>query len=855
MKKKLICALTSALILSACAQNTPAPTPTTPAQTSPKYSIDIVQAIPAPADMKADVIHNARTSTVADIDVAYVGKQIPFTYSEGKVANTEGFEWYVSKHFALKTDYPAERAQFFLELLELSYPYYVEFFGVEPANIAHQRIASTYATSVGELRLAMFDDGFNRGVHHNAGGEAMFYNQVGYSFPTERPQHRRYIAIHETMHSYQMALGNYPWTPSWHGEGLGDSLANHVFDSEKKQLAVFGHDVPIFDVVSQGIDVYAKEQPTLVDIHDRARFDRGLNVLFVQFMYNNPEYSQYMKIYHQEMVKRQTADRAESLAILQDVVPDWAKLEQDFAQWAQNIVQTHEVATRGQWEMDGNTFYKRQSNYQYGPQRLGFNMTPAQTPSFSPFQIDFPSVEASELTLPAQRGVNHPTLAYLIDFNKEQINQGRIGMAFGAQSTAQNTQAKKDSYWSWKGANTDLDPQLRVEIDEGKTLVIDAQSLGGELSEIALPADLIKSINTQANPQIGVSIQIQPTEVIYTLKAKGADTFTVNQPISAVIYDALLNHPFGLVSTDNQHGITPFIDDGRDLNPDTIDYSVSAPTNAWGFNGDSLSLRFARAIWKAGDKAPQAWRDSFNTLNRAALNRQTADKKLATVISQLPTLAKQGADLNDALAELSGLALAVDWIGKDLAALEEKVILINRSSDTMTVDLTVSGGDQSSVVQSVTIRPDQRIEIPVEQSLLSQADTVTAKISYQWNEQPITQSVTQKSTQYRGFELLQINAQYTDNKLTLSGQLNGPFAGDTSGHVIYDLFHGSKSERHTDAFTMQPYEEKPLSKSFTIDEKALAHDAWYEITVIADVDGEPITLRKRLPFVPNKLKR
>jgi len=296
MKKKVIYALTSAIILSACAQNTPPQPASISDKSTSSYSLDIVQAIPAPAAMKAEVIHNARTSTVVDIDVAFVGKQIPFTFSEGKVANTDGFDWYVSKHFALKTDYPAERAKFFLELLELSYPYYVEFFGLEPANIKNQRIASTYATSVGELRLAMFDDGFNRGVHHYAGGEAMFYNQVGYSFPTERPQHRRYIAIHETMHSYQMAVGNYPWTPSWHGEGLGDSLANHVLDSDKKQLSVFGHDVPIFDVVSQGIDVYAKENPTLVDIHNRAKFDRGLNVLFVQFMYNNPEYSQYMKI-------------------------------------------------------------------------------------------------------------------------------------------------------------------------------------------------------------------------------------------------------------------------------------------------------------------------------------------------------------------------------------------------------------------------------------------------------------------------------------------------------------------------------------------------------------------------------
>ncbi|MCL1050578.1 hypothetical protein L2755_13205 [Shewanella abyssi] len=855
MKKKIICALTSAILLSACAQNTPTESLPATDKTPASYTLDIVQAIPSPSAMNANVLHNARTSTVVDIDVAYVGKQIPFTFSEGKVANSEGFDWYVSKHFALKTDYPAERAKFFLELLELSYPYYVEFFGIEPANIRHQRIASTYATTVGKLRLAMFDDGFNRGVHHTAGGEAMYFNQVGYSFPTERPQHQRYIAIHETMHSYQMAVGNYPWTPSWHGEGLGDSLANHVFDSEKKQLAVFGHDVPIFDVVSQGIDVYSKEKPTLVEIHNRAKFDRGLNVLFVQFMYNNPEYSQYMKIYHQEIIKRQTASRAESLTVLQDIVPNWDALEQNFKQWAENIVQTHEVATRGQWEMDGNMFYKRKTSYQYGPQRLGFNMTPAQVPGFSPFQNDFPQAAASPLTLPAKRGIAQPTLAYVIDFDKAQITQGSIGMVFGAQSTAENTKAKQDSYWGWKGANTDTDPQLRVEIKSANTLVVDGRTLGAELKEIALPLDIIESINNQDKPQLGVSIQIQPTKVIYTLKAKDANTFIVALPITASLYGTLINNSFGLVSTDNQHGITPFIDDGRDLNPNKVDLTTSTPTNAWAFKGDSLSLRFARAIWKAGDAAPKSWQESFNQLNTAALNRPTADKEVAAVVSQLPSLAKEGAGLNDALAELSGLELKVDWIGKGLDSLTEVAILTNHGSDSLTLTLAVTAGSESAKSETMTINPGQRLEIPIENNLLAQASTVSASISYIWNEQQINQTITQKSKQYRGFEMPQISAQYNEGQLTLSGQLNGPFSGDTSGHIIYDLFHGQESERHSQAFTMQPYDVKALKKVFTIDEKSLEHDAWFEITVIADVDGEPVTLGRRLPFVPQKLKR
>ena len=79
-----------------------------------------------------------------------------------------------------------------------------------------------------------------------------------------------------------------------------------------------------------------------------------------------------------------------------------------------------------------------------------------------------------------------------------------------------------------------------------------------------------------------------------------------------------LNQAFAVVGIANTKALG--------LNPDKVDYSTSAPTNAWAFNGDSLSLRFARAIWKAGDNTPKAWRDGFNALNNAAINRQSADQ-------------------------------------------------------------------------------------------------------------------------------------------------------------------------------------------------------------------------------------
>jgi len=857
MNKKLSLLFT-AMFLGACAQDrAPLVEITNPVVSN--QTLSVVQAIPNPSQMVADVSTNGRVSTIKNIDVAYVGKQIPFTFSHGKVENTVGFEWYVSKHFALKTDYPAKKAKFFLELLELSYPYYVEFFGMEPPNIEQQRIASTYATSNNKLRDAMFDDGFNRGIHHTAGGEAMYYNWVGYSFPTERPQHQRYISIHETMHSYQMALGNYPWTPSWHGEGLGDSTANHVFDSEKKQLTVFGHDVPIFDMMSWGLATYKKEKPSIVEIHNRPKFDRGLNVLFVQFMFNNPEYSQYLKIYHQEVMRQQTNSRTESLKILQSIVPDWEKLETQFTTWVSNIDETHEVASGGQWEMDGNMYYKRKSSYDYAPQRLGFNMTPAQTPVYKPFKTDFPMPDKSDLLLDIQRGVDEPTLGYELKYQKDTLLQGSIGMSFGAKSTPENIESKKH-YRSWKDGNTDLDQQLRIEVQEAKTLIIDGSNFGSSVKKVALPANLVTSLQNQIEPKLGVSVQFKKAALVVTLKTANADTFEIVEPITAQQHSDLINRTFGLVSSDNQHGITPHMDDGRDLNPNMPNYNQTTAANVWGFKGDKLANRFARASFKAGKNTPQSWRKAFEILNKAALTPTTAGKKIAQVEALLPQLMLDASstdktNLNDAKAELSGIQLQVDWLGSNANELKEYAIVTNHSKSPIKGKITFNVNNQQSKIMHIDLKAGEKLNVLIPADLLSQGKSVITDLDYNWQGTQLTQQVSQKTKQYRGFELPQINAEFENDALVITALLNGPFAGETNGIITFDLYHGLKKQTFQRKVDIKPYEEQKLRHIFKVTEKDLDHDAWFEVTVVADSDGEPLTLRKRLPYTPKKFNR
>lgn len=91
--------------------------------------------VPPPQETPAKIIVSGRTSTAKDITIVAVGQEVPWTFSGSRVGNTTGFSWYVSQHYAFKTDYPEERARYYLELLELAYPHYVDIFGREPEGI------------------------------------------------------------------------------------------------------------------------------------------------------------------------------------------------------------------------------------------------------------------------------------------------------------------------------------------------------------------------------------------------------------------------------------------------------------------------------------------------------------------------------------------------------------------------------------------------------------------------------------------------------------------------------------------------------------------------------------------------
>jgi hypothetical protein len=164
-------------------------------------SVVDARAIPTPAETPAKVIVNGRSSTAQSILVREIGDRIPPTFAGDRLKNTERFTWYVSQHYGLKTDFPAERAEHYLTLLELAYPHLVQMFGREPMGIDQKRMAIVYAKDKQTLAQALASDGHS--WDFRGGGITFEGCSATYQYPSGGLQyHLRYILLHEATPSF-----------------------------------------------------------------------------------------------------------------------------------------------------------------------------------------------------------------------------------------------------------------------------------------------------------------------------------------------------------------------------------------------------------------------------------------------------------------------------------------------------------------------------------------------------------------------------------------------------------------------------------------------------------------------------
>ena len=416
------------------------------------------QTVPAPGRQAVDIVVSGRTTTLKRIDVAAVGQTVPATFSGTQVRNTKGFGWYVSRHYALKTDYDPAKARSWLELLEMAYPHYVAMFGREPPGIATKRMAVIYAKSRDSLAAALASDGVR--WDFTGGGITYVRRNAAYQFPSGTLHyHRRYILLHECTHLFQMCLtGTVYNTPGWYYEGVADALGSHVYDPKGRRLTVRVLDrAPAVNMYDQGLSALRQTPMTVGQIDAAGGAARGVNMLLVHFLNSTPDRMHRFRLWRDEVIWRRrgaprgAAGRKHRAKLLGELLGGWPKLEGDFKAWWTARRSTFHYVRWG-WEQDGSTLW----SYGFAKDGLAsqtdINLPPAEPARYDPLRMDYPFEPISPLVGPVARGVPAPAVGALVDFSPHP-GKGRAGIGLGVVPGKPVTPFEKTALFVDRNAN------------------------------------------------------------------------------------------------------------------------------------------------------------------------------------------------------------------------------------------------------------------------------------------------------------------------------------------------------------------------------------------------------------------
>ena len=517
------------------------------------------QDVPPPASTPVEMIVSGRTSTLGSITVESVGQNIPRTFSNDRLRNAPGFAWFVSRHYALQTDYNADRARHLLTLLELAYPHYVECFGREIPGIDTTRMAVIYGASTASLKSAMEADGIN----WDFGGGGIAYEGINaaYNYPSGTLQyHQRYIMLHECAHLYQICLnGTTMTTPPWYYEGVADAVAHHVWENAPQRLTMAVVDKPtVNNWYDAGLAAYAREPFKAGDILRGTRGGRDVGFLLYTYFSSDPGRLIRFRIWRDELFRLNLYGKHQddSARLIEELFGS-ARLDEDFDAWLRAHRSSFHYVDWG-WEQDGDTMM----SYGY-PQTGAYSQTdllfaPGDTPRHEPLVMDYPLHPRSALVGPVERGVPEPTVGCLVGL-AETPDSGVAGMALGVEGRS----------------------FVKVLVAERKRLLVDGTDLdAGQVSADFTGAFRDASAKTL---QIGLTVRIAKDALEVSARTGEGDsvqTTTLSLPLTAPQRERVISRPMAVLSRDGRHWVTPYIDDARRPEPDL---SIAAPPNRWRF--------------------------------------------------------------------------------------------------------------------------------------------------------------------------------------------------------------------------------------------------------------------------------
>jgi len=767
--------------------------------------------VPKPNNMTANVEVRGSVSKLIDLDIKHVGKQIPYTYSHNKISNSPGYEWWVSKHFAIKSDLPEHKVKLYLELLELSYPHYVSLFGAEPANIENQRIAVVYGASRESTKSTMLDDGFTRGVHKNAGGETMYYNRAGYSFPSHREQHQRYIVIHETMHAYHMALTQHStWAPNWITEGLADSIASHVYYPETKELAVMVFDRAPMNYIHTGLKQYVKgNKPSIEQINNNPALKRGLNFFIVHFLLSDPERAYYFSLFRDRLMAANphsgdtlpTASR-----LLKETFPDWQKLEKEFSEFVANIHQSFLIAN-GPWEQNGDKYWIR-SYAKDVPARLDIRPATNQ----GKLNFDFPQPATTKLIKQNEQLV----AGVVIEFTPEHLTRGSVGIGLGLAYSEDN----KAYLTNYKNKfEAQQDSYLSIQLEQARKLTIRANQLDFSTQSYALAPEIVKAI--KAEKALGITASVSNNELSLLL-ATDKRQQTIKLAITSELQQQIQTEALSLLANNNKHKLTPYFAS----QPNAEDYFNLPDYRQWTTN--SKLYRMFKTCKNFDLACPEQLTESIRNLaNNNVDNTEQLHSEILKLAQNNPA----------ALTSLSGLKLSLvennDELIQEVFLPESTSMNINSQFSWRKDNKELEHFNQlkrfSTGTQQLFIRPNNK------------ADELQVVSNIEWQGTKFELTQTTDKHIFDGVYLIPYY-QKDGNKIHISAELTGPYSGETSGTLTFEILPSDSSAKtlKTVEVTIAPYETKSWQHDFAL--QNTEHTSAIEVTADLVVDGEGVLL-------------
>lgn len=540
-------------------------------------------AVPAPSSMPARIQVEGRSSTATEVAVAAVGQEIPLTFSGDRVKNTQGFCWYVSRHFAMKTDYAGEKAKFYLTLLEQAWPHYVELFGAEPAGVAKEgkRLAVVYGSSKAQLQKALLGDGI---VWDFRGGGITYESgyRCAYVYPSGTLQyHQRYILLHECTHLFQMCLaGTLYNTPGWFHEGLADALGHHVHESASGRTTLLVLDkATTANYLDDGLAAFRREKRSLQEAMHGGGMSRGQGFLLVHFLRGEPWRLAKFQAWRDKQMAGKKCDARQAADELAAALGGWEKFEAELGRWRGGLSNTFHYAEWG-WEQDGPTLWSYGFAEGGRLSRTDVLLPPGRGGGDEPWRMDYPRGPAPALVGPIARGAAEPSIGAVIDFGRCP-GRGVAGIGLGlveadgkaaasapAARPGEKPREKPDATW------------LGLMIERQWQLLVEGEALGIENKSLLLPAEFRDAMKA-GGQRVGMTVKVGSKQLEVTLRAGEARAgaaaaggaqarggaagqaalvvYRASIPLSESQRKRVMERPMTILSRGGWHGVTPFV--------------------------------------------------------------------------------------------------------------------------------------------------------------------------------------------------------------------------------------------------------------------------------------------------------